>query len=45
MRRWSYVHVGAFSDVMEFFMNPEYLGQGVEVFVIVFGMCKAATYC
>jgi hypothetical protein len=43
--RWSYVHVGTFSDVMQLFMNPECLGQSVEIFVAIFGTGKAATYC
>jgi hypothetical protein len=44
LRRWSYVHVCVLSDVMKFFMNPECLGQGVEILVAIFGTSKTATY-
>jgi hypothetical protein len=42
LRRWSYVHVGALSDVVKFFMNPECLGQSVEILVAIFGAGNAA---
>jgi hypothetical protein len=29
---------------MKLFMNPECLGQSVEIFVAIFGTSKAATY-
>jgi hypothetical protein len=36
MCRWVYIHVGALPDVMKLFVNPEFLGQGVEILVAIF---------
>jgi hypothetical protein len=42
LHRWIYVHAGALPDVVELFVNPECLGQSVEILVAVFRVGKAA---